>query len=604
MRYLQYVKTDDTGRCWWDTGIIPDLNTKVELSIRPTVQTSVSSSYCCQGYLGSQRGDDTPDSFQVRLYGWDWQGLWFRIGTTQVDYQPHSELFDTWINITLDKDNYTVNGNSYSVGASYMEENVRSLYIGGINNPNWNHKRAAFGTMFGEVKIWKSGVLVFDGIPAEDNGALGFYDEVSQTFKSNLGTGVPVAGPDATSIVVVPSKTRLANTGETISIEVSTENAWTVTGNTWLTLSSTGDTGGTTITATAPSYSGVTNRTDILTFIDSVTSDEASITISQKKYQSGQPFYLGGDEVTDCYVGGNAVVEAYLGEDLVYSSGPFQGIKISPTTINFNSGSLLKTCKVKSSESWTMTVPAWVTASTLTGDTGETVVSLSTTALTAETSGTIEIVSANYTASANAIYKEYEFLEYIENGPYDGSTVQGFSIDLGVYPSFTTKVQLKGQISDDDGGAYFGAFNYSLGNNNYFRLFTYNNNTLTLDYPTDGLRRITLNGITFGEPFEVEVGNCYIKNLKNSNTVTSSTVSQGNPVQTNFSIPLCCWESKNNPMNLRTGDRFYWIKIWDNDVLVRDLVPAKLGNQVGLYDRVTDHLFTNDLGGQITYGTL
>ena len=578
MRYLQYVKTDDNGRCWWDTGIVPDINTKVELSIRPTVQSSESSSYCCQGYLGSQRGDDTTDSFQVRLFGWSWTGLWFRVGTTQVDYQPHSELFDTWINITLDKDNYTVNGDSYSVGASYMDENVRSLYIGGINNPNWNHKRSAFGTMFGEVKIWQSGVLVFDGIPAEDNGALGFYDEVSQTFKSNLGTGTPVAGPDASSIFATPSKRTLASTGETISIEVATENAWTLStsGGSFLTFSSTGDTSGATITATAPGYSGSTPREEYLTFVDSVTSDESVITIKQKKYQSGQPFYLGGDEVTDCYVGGDAVVEAYLGEDLVYSSGPFQGITIIPKTISFNSGLLLRTCKIKASESWTMTVPAWLTASTLTGNTGETVVSLSTTAMTAATSGTIEVVSTNYTASTLVKYSVAEFVNGIKASQMSPNGNR--MLDTGIQPNTTTSGNVTGNLYYHNDGVMIGIENAP--DNNDFRLFHPSGN-LMMDF---GNQRC-YNGFTASDgtatQVDIDFGNCYFTEKIRGVSKASPTSFTGTLPSGTIKIDLACMSVSE-------------IKFWTDGNLVFDGKAAKIGTDYGLYDVVSDTLITTN----------
>lgn len=584
MRYLQYVKTDDTGRCWWDTGIIPDLNTKVELSIRPTVQTSVSSSYCCQGYLGSQRGDDTPDSFQVRLYGWDWQGLWFRIGTTQVDYQPHSELFDTWINITLDKDNYTVNGNSYSVGASYMEENVRSLYIGGINNPNWSHKRAAFGTMFGEVKIWKSGVLVFDGKPAEDNGALGFYDEVSQTFKQNLGTGVPVAGPDAVSIYATPSKTKLASTGETISIEVATDNAWTLStsGGSFLTFSSTGDTSGATITATAPDYSGSTPREEYLTFVDSVTGDYSNVTITQKKYQSGQPFYLGGDEVTECYVGGSAVVEAYLGEDLVYSSGPFQGLKINPKTFTFTPSVTSATLTVKSSEAWTATTPSWITASPSTGVAGEIAITLTSTPQTAYTSDVIEIDSTNFSASASCVYDPAEYVEMANIYEPNVSSFQlAHRLDTGIaHTASTMEIEIEfegrgGSFSDRMIG-YAPNDPGCTDDDNDFRVFGWQGGAF--DYMT---YRSTFGGdITIGS-HHFRIGDCYCYDYDLGNyRCQGSTVGS-------VPSPNCHIYVDVSRIKVKS------VKITDGNSTLFDGVAAEKDGVYGLWDKVGNQMITN-----------
>lgn len=185
-------------------------------------------------------------------------------------------------------------------------------------NWSWNYIR---GAKCGKVSFYENGVLSAIYTPYEDdNGVAGYYDENNRVMiYSNSDPWV--SGPAASSIITEASKKVLSNTGETISISVSCENAWTVTGDTFLTLSSTGDTGSTTITATAPSYTGATARTDILTFTDSVTGDEAEITIKQKKYSTGQPFYLGGDEIVEIYLGDDFISEAYLGEDLVFSNG-------------------------------------------------------------------------------------------------------------------------------------------------------------------------------------------------------------------------------------------------------------------------------------------
>lgn len=277
------------------------------------------------------------------------------------------------------------------------------------------------GTRVYYIKIYENNTLVMDLWPAVDNGVQGFYDKVGgQFYHNNDTTKQYVVGPTLSSILATPSKASLAASGETISIDVVTNNAWTVTGNTWLTLSSTGDTSGTTITATAPSYTGATARTDTLTFTDSVTGDEAEITIRQKYPVNGQPIYLGGDEINEIYLGVDTITEAYLGNVLVFSSGPFQGLKITPSTISFNSDSLTGEVKVKSSEAWTMTVPSWISASVLTGGTGETIVTLTATTQTASTSSTISVVSANYSASATVTFTTSRWM-FIDSSNFDRS---------------------------------------------------------------------------------------------------------------------------------------------------------------------------------------
>lgn len=322
MQYIEYLTTD--AKCWFDTGIIPDFNTKIEVSIIPLSWSSADiPEKNWNGFIGAQNNDDAPSTFQIRNY--NNQTQWSaRVGNGNGNVRANYTR-GTQYTLTLDKDYFTVDGRQYGTGASSMDTCNYSLFISAINNSEtssaWALRRAAAATFY-YVKVWKNDVLVGEFLPAINNGSIGFYDTVSQSFKANLGTGTPVAGPILSSIIVEASKTTLAAAGDTSNITITCDNAWAVSGNTFLTLSSTGDTGSTAITATAPSYSGATARTDTLTFTDSVTGDEVEVSIKQKKYTSGQPFYLGADEIAEIYLGADSIAEAYLGEDLVFSSSP------------------------------------------------------------------------------------------------------------------------------------------------------------------------------------------------------------------------------------------------------------------------------------------
>ena len=192
------------------------------------------------------------------------------------------------------------------------------------------------GTQIFYIKIWESNTLVMDLWPAVDNGVVGLYDKIGEQMYTNTGSQkVLTAGPTLSSVVVEASKKTLQSTGETIDIDVTCSNSWTVTqtGN-WLTLSEASGTGNTTITATAPSYTGSEDRTTTLTFTDTSTSDTFDLTIKQRKLSNGQPFYLGANEVTYAYLGNSDVSEAYLGEVLVFSTSaptppPAGGITIT-----------------------------------------------------------------------------------------------------------------------------------------------------------------------------------------------------------------------------------------------------------------------------------
>lgn len=130
-------------------------------------------------------------------------------------------------------------------------------------------------------------------------------------------------------------------------------------------------------------------------------------------FKNAKDMNLGNDEIFECYIGSEAISEAYLGEDLVFSTGPFVGLKMFPKTMKFmdkaiNTGDTFN-LSVKSSEDWTLTTDAdWFTLSPTTGlGTGEkTIITLTVTSKpSAETTNTITCTSANYSASTSTLYK-------------------------------------------------------------------------------------------------------------------------------------------------------------------------------------------------------
>ena len=125
---------------------------------------------------------------------------------------------------------------------------------------------------------------------------------------------------------------------------------------------------------------------------------------------------LGLDEILECYIGADSIIEAYLGEDLVFSSGPFAGLKLSPKEISFRASviSAGTTAKlyVKSSEPWTLTTDAsWFTLSPLTGvgtsDKEEVTITVTSvpTANTTSITNVISCTTANYSASTNVMLR-------------------------------------------------------------------------------------------------------------------------------------------------------------------------------------------------------
>ena len=124
------------------------------------------------------------------------------------------------------------------------------------------------------------------------------------------------------------------------------------------------------------------------------------------------PIYMGADEVQGIYFGADEVSEMYLGTELVYQSGPFSGLKITPKQIKilskYATTGYTQKIYVKSSESWSLTSNTdWFTMSPTTGTgTGEKEeVTITITSLpSADTTCVISATSANYSASTDIIY--------------------------------------------------------------------------------------------------------------------------------------------------------------------------------------------------------
>lgn len=287
---------------------------------------------------------------------------------------------------------------------------------------------------------------------------------------------------------------------------------------------------------------------------------------------------LGNDEILECYIGSDPITEAYLGEDLVFSSGPFEGLKAIPSSIAFNSGALTKTVKVKSSESWSITsLPSWLTVSTLTGDTGETIVSLTASTQTV-TADTITIESANYSASVDAAYKSYTVMDYIyELG--SGQYQQTHRLDTGIAhtaSTMTVQIEYYGLGGNSDRMAGYQEGDPGCTSDSYdFRVFGYNNGTF--DYMSYrysyGSKVNGYQNITFGD--------CYAyDNVNQAYLCQGSAYGQVPSPNCHIYVDVSWIRVKS-------------VKIMDGNNLLFDGVAAELGGEYGLFDRVSDQLITN-----------
>lgn len=587
MVYVEYIQngTGSTNTSGWNIllGYTPSNTTNVMMRTKITTDNNYFEGDCLIGAKGG-RGNF------FRFFGYQSNRMTFDCpndssGRITTYYTGTTEWEVSFINGDLTLKNITANLTTTAHTDNTVTFNQEwSVWLNSVRE----------STQIYYIEIYENGVKVKDYRPAKDNSnVVCLYETIGGTYHYSTDKAL-IAGPNLSSIVATPSKTILAATGETINIVVDCENAWTLTtsGESFLTLSSTGDTGSTTITATAPSYSGTTNRETTITFLDTTTNDTAVITIKQKKYISGQPVYLGGNEVTELYLGETAIAEAYLGENLVYSSGPFTGLKLTPSSLSFTSGSLSKTLKVKASESWTMTVPEWITASSLTGDTGTTEIILTTTAQQAATAGTISVTSANYSASASCAYSTIRFVEYL-------TTDAKCWFDTGIIPDFDTKIEVSlipldwqsFDIPEKGFNGFVGAQNTDDGNST-FQIRNYSSNTRWAARVGNGASNVGPN-YTRGTQYTLTLD-------KNNLNVDGTDYGTGASSMDTCNYTLFISAINNGETSSSwqyhraAAATFYYVKVWKNDVLVGDFRPSLGENDaVCFYDEVSQTCIYN-----------
>ena len=178
-------------------------------------------------------------------------------------------------------------------------------------------------------------------------------------------------------------------------------------------------------------------------------------------------------------------------------------------------------------------------------------------------------------------------IEYIE-----GNGTQW--INCGITPTPNTKIQFKFVNLQVTGDTIIG-YNNGLDTADY-RFFNYGNGAY-FDVPGgsgSGNRITSANKIYANTEYELELGNYYILNLS-TNTIIVQRSTQYNTYG-NDTIKL------NKHHNSITKNRFYYVKIYENDVSVFDGIPVRVGQVGYLYDKVSGRLFGNQGTGNFILG--
>lgn len=174
------------GASYFDTGVVPSINTKIEADVALLVG---NDNWSC--LIGSQDGDDTDDTFQIRRY-FDENEFTAKIGNKQV-VTDTIEL-DKFYHIELSTEGFYVDGNLVEdMSDATIAATSVSMMIGAVKHSTGAAFRPS-KCKIGEVKFYENGELVADFVPSQDGTAAVYKDKVSGNII--LGAGSPIyVGP-------------------------------------------------------------------------------------------------------------------------------------------------------------------------------------------------------------------------------------------------------------------------------------------------------------------------------------------------------------------------------------------------------------------------
>lgn len=182
--YLDYIYF--TGASYVNTGILPDLNTRVEMyGVYITQQQTYFPLF------GGCNNDNSGNWFRVRTES-SVTNLNGAVGNQRNNLTISYPIDGT---ITLDKNALVYNNQTLTLNATSMNTSTSYIYIHTDNRNGTPTDTRAIQMRMSEFKIFKNNELVCDLKAAKDeNDIVCLYDEISQTYKYNIGSGGLIAG--------------------------------------------------------------------------------------------------------------------------------------------------------------------------------------------------------------------------------------------------------------------------------------------------------------------------------------------------------------------------------------------------------------------------
>ena len=190
---LEYITFD--GNSYIDTGVVLTDATNIENVLNIKAQT-ISEFQTITGFMPS--ADTNNPRYGINIYSSRWMiGINKTVmSENNADTNKHTLKFITSnsIQTLYDSDNILI---TTSISVYALNNNTLSLYLGARHN--LSGVQHYFIGNIGLSYLKQNGVMLYDYIPClrDSDNVVGFYDTVSQTFKTNGGNGTLTAGPVA-----------------------------------------------------------------------------------------------------------------------------------------------------------------------------------------------------------------------------------------------------------------------------------------------------------------------------------------------------------------------------------------------------------------------
>lgn len=574
-KIADYIQSNGT---YFRTGIIHGTNPKVKMDFTVVSNYTSSNNYVFGVFSPSFYNSG---SIALNAYGSSLKFMYY-IGGVYNDNNDNAANFTIGdrYECTLDKTALLINNKTTSssttvtITGSVPSATTQDYAIGALNRILDNRGILYQSNIYiYEVTIYEDDVIVAHYLPYGDT-ATGYgllYDTVSGNYLTANEPSKTTAFFKRFSID--PENIEFSYSGGTSALTISCDGDWSASTNSeWITLSSESGSGDSTINITASANTGL-QRTGTVSITDG--NDTLTCTISQDKY----PVLVKSDNI---YFEDTRVNKMYLNGALIYQNMFALVFDIDTTEVEMEYTGGTFSAAITTNRPWSLTTPEWISASTVSGIKSSTV-----TFTVGENTGSTAIVG-NISVTCNNVTKQINVtqktnVQYV-SAVYkqDGTASYLMTIDTGFKATLDTVMRInyigRGIQNGDTLMGYSPNMPNCSGDSRDYRYFSVSN-CVYRDFNTT--RNYIISGYyQDGVEYDISFYNNYLYDNINS------TIFDSGDTQNYIGSP-------NATIHVDIGSvKLKEFKITQGGVLVFDGKAAVLDGVVGLYDSVSEQIFT------------